>query len=407
MKVVFFSYAYPPLKYPRSIQVGRLALHSRHELRVIGCEDASGRDPTIPGDAPARRLEIIRVPRKLPAIGTPRWLVDRLCVPDVQRSWALDTARRALAERWLGAADVLVTFGDPMSDHLAGLALKSATGAPWIAHFSDPWADNPYRRHRWFTLPVHRALEARVVAQADRLVFTSAETVDLVMRKYPAAWLGKTRVLPHAFDAALYTRPRAPRVPGRTLRYVGSFYPPRSPAPLLSALAQIAASHPPLLQGLKVELVGHIDSRVDFRRELAALPTGLVRVHAPVDYRTSLELMVDADLLLVIDAASESSVFLPSKLIDYLGAGRPILAISPPGTAADLVTRLGGWAAHPKRIAEVVDRLVAALSQPTPAADRPWGDPRLRAAFEAVRVGQLFDAIVDGLDRSRGAMALA
>jgi hypothetical protein len=406
MKVVFFSYAYPPLKYPRSIQVGRLALHSRHDIRVIGCDDASGRDPTIPGDAPARRLEIVRVPRKVPAIGTPRWLVDRLCVPDVQRSWALEAARRALADCWLGTADVLVTFGDPMSDHLAGAALKRATGSPWIAHFSDPWADNPYRRHRWLTLPVHRALEARVVAQADRLVFTSPETVDLVMRKYPAAWRGKARVLPHAFDAALYSRAHAPS-PRRILRHVGNFYPPRSPAPLLAALARIAASGPRLLEGVQVDLVGHIDDRVDFRRELAALPAGLVSVRAPVDYRMSLELMVDADLLFVIDAAFESSVFLPSKLVDYLGAGRPIFAISPPGAAANLVTRLGGWAADPERIGEIVGGLVAALSLPDPEEDRPWGDPRVRAEFEAVRIGTQFDAIVDELDQSRGAPAPA
>ena len=33
-----------------------------------------------------------------------------------------------------------------------------------------------------------------------------------------------------------------------------------------------------------------------------------------------------ADVLLVIDAPADESLFLPSKLIDYLPAGKPILA---------------------------------------------------------------------------------
>jgi hypothetical protein len=45
-----------------------------------------------------------------------------------------------------------------------------------------------------------------------------------------------------------------------------------------------------------------------------------------VGYQESLKLMSEADALLVIDAPADQSVFLPSKLIDYIGAGRPISA---------------------------------------------------------------------------------
>jgi hypothetical protein len=68
-----------------------------------------------------------------------------------------------------------------------------------------------------------------------------------------------------------------------------------------------------------------------------------------VDYKTSLALMESADLLLVIDAPFDQSVFLPSKLVDYIGAQRPIFAITPPGTSAKLVSDLGGMVAHPKK----------------------------------------------------------
>jgi hypothetical protein len=47
-------------------------------------------------------------------------------------------------------------------------------------------------------------------------------------------------------------------------------------------------------------------------------------------------------VLLVIDAPADDSLFLPSKLIDYLPLRRPILGLTPPrGASADLIRRLG------------------------------------------------------------------
>src|SRR5262249_9115313 len=47
-------------------------------------------------------------------------------------------------------------------------------------------------------------------------------------------------------------------------------------------------------------------------------------------------------VLLVIDAPADEGLFLPSKLVEYLPAGKPILALTPPnGASADLVRALG------------------------------------------------------------------
>src|SRR5262249_54611748 len=49
-----------------------------------------------------------------------------------------------------------------------------------------------------------------------------------------------------------------------------------------------------------------------------------------------------ADVLLVIDAPSGESLFLPSKLVDYLPMNKPILGITPTsGASADLIRSLG------------------------------------------------------------------
>jgi hypothetical protein len=66
-----------------------------------------------------------------------------------------------------------------------------------------------------------------------------------------------------------------------------------------------------------------------------------------------------ADVLLVIDAPSESpSVFLPSKLIDYLPLRKPILGLTPPsGASARLLRRLGCSVVAPDDVAGIASAL--------------------------------------------------
>ena len=52
--------------------------------------------------------------------------------------------------------------------------------------------------------------------------------------------------------------------------------------------------------------------------------------------------MQNADLLVLLDAPGAINLFLPSKLIDYLGATRPILGITPiEGSTAKLLQSFG------------------------------------------------------------------
>jgi hypothetical protein len=50
--------------------------------------------------------------------------------------------------------------------------------------------------------------------------------------------------------------------------------------------------------------------------------------------------MKTADLLTVIDVPAKKNLFLPSNLVDYVGAGRPILGIKPPGTPQKIMNKL-------------------------------------------------------------------
>lgn len=415
------SFAFPPLAYPRSGQVARLLKHLRFSTALVCADEEGARlDPTLEPDAESRLRACIRVP--FPPGGLRRH-ADRLAarlrlpvwgkVPDEFKSWGRPALRAvndfACADDY--RPDLVASFGQPMSDHLVGLKLKRLYGVPWVAHFSDPWVDNPFDRRDPVARRVNLSLERRVMERADLLVFTSEETIDLVMSKYPAAWKRKARVLPHSFDASLYP-PNAEGGEGggheTVVRYTGEFYGRRTPRPLVETLRSIHADAPRLLAGVRFELIGQVSEGARAESGLESLPEGLVTTRPPVSYSESLSLAARADGLLIIDAPAERSVFLPSKLVDYVGAARPVLGLTPPGTSANLIGRLGGWTADPSDAAAMrraTEEFLSYLSAERGGRRTPWGEPSVRAQYEARAVAESFESMLgELLGETRGGL---
>jgi hypothetical protein len=131
----------------------------------------------------------------------------------------------------------------------------------------------------------------------------------------------------------------------------------------------------------------------------------MVTVVGTIPYIRSLQMMTEADLLLVMDAPDDISVFLPSKLIDYLGSGTPIMGIVPPGASHSLLNRLGAVTANPREPEQVVAGLVHAIKA---ARERrlgvmePWGNTEVRREFNPLRAAQEFRKIAADLIASAG-----
>jgi glycosyltransferase involved in cell wall biosynthesis len=386
-RTVFLTYVFPPDEMPRAIQVGRLVRHSQLEDLHVVCATERAEGPnthTVPWGRSARLRRSVRW----------KTIRARHLVPDEFRPWARDAARaaRALKPR------TVVTFGQPMSDHLAGLQLNRRAGVRWIAHFSDPWVANPFRTDGRLAQRANRRLESAVLRGADALIFTSEETVDVVLSGPRAGLRAKAHVLPHAIEPKAY-----PELPLRdegeplVIRHLGAFYGARTAAPLLRALSTLADQDAGVLAEVRVELWGNAATPVQETAEFRALAPGMVSVNGVVPYARSLELMRSADLLVVVDAPAKLSVFLPSKLIDYLGARRPLLALTPPGAASSLVRAAGGHVARPDDPRACAEALRAALDVARSNRRRDWGDPALVARYNADVVAGRMDDLVRSL----------
>jgi len=404
-RLLAISWAMPPLLAPRALQVPRLlsALSDAGWQVTVLHADVRFAGSGYPVDAHLARLVGERyrsvrlgLPRPVDRAGAYRLLLKaRLAEAAWERLAALEAGRRLRRTDF----DVMLTFAQPWSDHRIGLRIRRRRPIPWVAHFSDPWVDNPFLTERERQrLPEQRRQEEAVIRLADAVVFTTDYTRELVMRKYPAAWREKTFVVPHAFDPDLAASvPKAASGARLRLVYTGNFYGGRTPVPLLEALAELNRSRP-LREEIEVLLVGAgNDSYAGIAAEWGL--TGIVEFQPPAPFFESLRLAAQASVLLIIDAPSaEASVFLPSKLIDYLMFEKPILGITPlRGASAELLTELGCPVVAPEDAAGIRGALTGLLE--SWKAGKLEVSPAFRsvaARFEIRQVSRQFEAILRG-----------
>lgn len=370
IKALIVSYSFPPFSFPRSIQVYRL-LKSLSCSFVVVCGDDpfAKKDETIAPDLEMRFPHIIRVPLKCCNFMD---LVDsasrklgpfRTDIPDAYKQWVLRAYQHFCNwERSTGySPDLIITFGQPMSDHLFGLYYKKCTNTPWIAHFSDPWVDNPYSKYNVLSGFFNRRLERQVIEKADAVLFTSPETISLEMKKYPRAWRERAFYIPHIINHDLYVKGVIPPEDDYVIRSIGNFYGDRSPEPFFRAVEEVMLTMPDLFNQVIIEFVGNVSG---YKKILEKYPNAkkTIRLLGPLPLKDSIQMMQTAHCLLIIDACSGFSVFFPSKLADYIGAQRFIFALSPKGTTARIVEEAGGYVADPSDRLAILSCLKRLLS---------------------------------------------
>jgi glycosyltransferase involved in cell wall biosynthesis len=347
-RLLAISWEMPPMYGPRAMQVSRVLseLPANGWSPTVVCMDPKRGGPHWFDDAGTSlpNLRLVRVPSAQESLAVRAiWrMAPRLRdYPDTARLWIRPATRTALAVTHSDAPAAVISFAQPWSDHLIGLRVHRSTHLPWVAHFSDPWVDSPYATPRQRS--IWRRMEASVIREATALVFVTQETADVVMKKYPDAWRTKVSIVPHGFDPRVPVNASNSADRSRPLRlvYTGRFYlGVRTPSGLFEALA-VLNRRSPIAGQIEISLIGpHVDDYLAEAQRLGIAES--VTFHDRVPPSAAGRAAAQADVLLIIDAPSDGqSVFLPSKLVDYLPFRKPILGLTPPqGASANLLRRL-------------------------------------------------------------------
>lgn len=367
-KLLAISWCFPPTIYPRSIQVSRLlaALTSFDWQSDVVCVDPSSlRNGTLldetlnrPANGLVKKFQVSSLEDWILVRGLIRLIPPLGILPDPKWVWKNAAFRKAadLSEKNKYAA--FISFAQPWTDHLVGLQLKEQTRLPWIAHFSDPWADSPYVKSSEWVMNKRLEMETAVIKNADYVIFVSEQTTELVMNKYPEEWRNKVSIIPHGFEKLPILTASPHNQPDQPLEfiYTGGFYGHRSPVTLLQAISELQKDED-YKNDFHARFIG--ETPPIYQEFASQLGLKNCAFEGATTHIKSQEACGKADVLLVIDAPSETgSVFLPSKLVDYLAFNKPILGITPTtGTSADLLGRLGCPVVDPENIAGIKEQI--------------------------------------------------
>jgi glycosyltransferase involved in cell wall biosynthesis len=357
-KLLLVTYYFPPCAASGTFRALGFARH----LPKFGWQPVVVAPPQMPWEPLDKGLSR-QVPPDTPVYPVPypqsrlHRLAQRFISSGIWWPRALAACARAVREHH---PDALLTTGPPHGIHLLGQLLHLRHGLPWVADFRDPWAAANWQARR-------RGLRGWWDRHCERLVM---RTADVVIANAPRACAGLQAAYPqyrhkmvsitNGYDPENFpvTGTRPPGDGRLTLLHAGELYAGRDPRPLLDALRELSVVHP-----LRLYLLGRSeDAGFDLGAEIRRRGLeGAVEFSGQVSYGRAVAEMAAADVLLLLDTPGRR-IGIPAKLYEYLGAGRPVLALAEPDGDTAWALRESG-VLH--RVAPLTDaaRIKQALSE--------------------------------------------
>jgi glycosyltransferase involved in cell wall biosynthesis len=313
---------------------------------------------------------------------------------------ALATATAPLT----GRVDVVLATSPPLFTAMAGAALAQLKGAPFVLDVRDLWP---------------AAAEALHQISEAGLMRRSADLAERWLYRNAAAVVAVTRPFCDHIDALRRRPPSTAFIPNGTLEMFFDAVPDDNLRASLGAdngefLVTFAGTHgiaqalpsvleaAPLLEGVEFAFVGDGPMKPQLEQHARDLGLQNVHFHQQVPMNESPAILASSDALLVpLSAHPTFAQFVPSKLVDFMAVGRPVV-LAAAGEAARLVERAGaGIVVPPEDPPALADGIRTLAGDPDAARamgrrGRAFAAGRLRS-IQAARLEQV---LIDAAERT-------
>ena len=278
--------------------------------------------------------------RKGPLTRIKEFAWSLVTTPDHMVFWAPFALLKGIRILRKEKCDVIYTTSPPHSEQFIGYILAKLFRKKWVADFRDPVLDSSGYSPSPFRLRVDKFLEKLVVRNAHRIIIISQNYIKKMQDRYPRAE-DKFFVLPNGYDPEIYSSSTAAVFEKFTILYAGSFYAHRKPDFFLDGLHAWLEQAPEIRQNVQVLFYGLEISMASATKIVSdkglndvVLFPGMISQDELIQKQKGAHL-----LLLIIGFDPESRGTLTSKIFEYIACNRPILAIIPPGDAADILQK--------------------------------------------------------------------
>lgn len=405
MNVLITTQVFPPEIHPTAVMVQQLAryLARRGHDVTVACGHPHHPTGRLPSGWSRRLLareksDGVRVLRGWHAISPSRSIAVRAAVFVSQ---ALGTTAAALGAP---APDVVVNYGPPFVGPLLSAGIAKAHGAPLLSVIYDIYPDvviGSGKLRNGFAIAAARRAERAQYRVSDRILVLSegfrrrlqAKGVSPAKVVTVPVWLETDEITPRSRDNA-WRRRHGIDAEVKVVLYAGTIGLVSGARVVLEAAERLRARRDVLFL-----FVG--EGQVKDELERTARASGLPNVRfLPFQPRGELcDVQASADVSLVTLAPGRGETSVPSKVIGYMAAGRPVVAsvdldcdtaevirsarcgvVVPPGDAAALAKALDSL------IADEAERNVMSERARRAFEDRFAADAALRAYAEILEV---------------------
>lgn len=284
--------------------------------------------------------------------------------PDNKIGWKRFALKRAMELTEREQFDMVFATAPPFTDFLIGRELQKHRGLPLVVDYRDPWLDN---QQYFYATPIHRSyaagLEEDVLKNADSVVVVNRRIKEKLIARHAFLTHDAVHIIPSGFDMQDFQHARRYPLPTpRKMRitYCGMFDARHTPKYFFMALARIFAQHPETRDEIELSFIGEFPQV--FRKMAlnlgvsSALVTSGYIEHAEV----ARELMASSLLWL----SSYDPMSTPGKVYEYMGSGKPILALAGKGALRQL---LAGYrasiCAEPTAVEEIAEAIYTFYTQ--------------------------------------------
>ncbi|HPS82863.1 MAG TPA: hypothetical protein PLA88_01005 [Bacteroidales bacterium] len=261
-------------------------------------------------------------------------------IPDTKYSWKFGTVRQAVKIIRKEKIDLIFSTSPPQTNHIIARKAARKTGIPWVADFRDPWTDaywiNDPETLRWRVIhAIDKRIEGKTINAMSAMTTTGPSMVEIMQNKTKVPVTEITNGFDDAcFEGLHYTANEKFRI-----TFAGSLSQQHSPKCFFDAITTLC-SNSDFASRFEIVFMGNFPN---FLKELIAQYDfkDAVKLIPYQPFQQALEFISLSELLMVmIPNTPDNKVYIPLKVYDYMGSGRPILAYGPlEGDTASILER--------------------------------------------------------------------
>ena len=352
-RILYISYFAPPVGGARSIRLTyfvKYLIRLGWDIDILTIESPSSNpsyDKSLANDMP-QNVQVIRTypgivhsvlnrkrrhkdtfdfanarTRSSRVRGFAKLLERNLLLPDRAIDWlpfAIKKGRSLIKEK---EYQLIFSSAFPFTDHLIGYALKRKAKIPLVLDYGDPWAYRLEAPRSRFAFVIDRRMETSVLKKADAVIVTTRTTKALYQERYKFLGRNKVHVLPNGYERVHFEDTSHSRQKdGLRLVHTGAIYGIRAEIqPFFEGLKTALTRMPEMQDEFSITMAGPV-----WRREY--IDPSLTRFVKPIgfiDFKETISIMRNASILVIW--GNRGGLQVPSKVYQYIGANRPILAI--------------------------------------------------------------------------------